>query len=408
MDSTPRNPTGSMANAADQAPRTLVVGIDVRCLTDPYLRGFSRYTVRLIETLSRRPDVNVIAFTDADLVHEVRVPVVRFAARREIIREQVALPRVIREHGVDFFLCPTNRGLPLVAPCPTVLTLHDAVEWDAALVDPRRGRSRLRFAYASAFSLAGASLIITVSRASADAIRAAVGVSEDRLRVVHEAADARFTPTADVRDASILQRLGISGDYVLYVGGFDKKKDVPTLVRAFAEAAADGVSLVLAGRITDEAASILQLADDLGIGEHVHMPGYVGDLDLPALYRSARCFVFPAIAEGFGLPVVEAMACGVPILAADAASLPEILAEGGRLFAAADVAGLAVLLRDLLSSDHARQQWSIAARSRAAGFSWDATAAQTEAVLREAAATTRRNVVMSRLRRLLQARNWAS
>ena len=384
----------------------LTVGIDARCLSDPFLRGFGRYTLELITALARRPNVSVIAFADADLVHDIPVPVVRFEADSEIVREQLVLPRLLRRHGVDVFLCPTNRGLPLLAPCPTVLTLHDAAEWDAALVAPRHGRSRMRFVYSSALSLASASLVITVSRASAAALIRDIGLEADRLRVVYEAADSKFAPAAAADDQNVLQRLGVGQQYVLYVGGFDKKKDVHTLLRAFASADID-LHLVLAGRITDEAAECVRMAAQLGIEDQVHLPGYVNESDLPALYRAAKCFVFPALAEGFGLPVVEAMACGTPVIVANAASLPEIIDDGGQVFEPSNSVQLATLLHDMCTSDVTRAQWSFAARRRAHTFSWDATAEATERVVRDAEADRARRFVPRRLGRLLRPRLWA-
>ena len=388
---------------------TLVVGVDVRCLVDPYLRGFSRYTHELVHALSRRPGLRVIGFTDAELAHEIPVPVVHFSADREVVREQMVLPRLLRGHNIDVLLCPTNRGLPFLAPCPTVLTLHDAVEWDSHLVAQRSGKARMRFAYSSAFSLAGASLVLTVSRASADAIVRAVGVRPERLRVVHEAADARFSPHAEPGDGPVVQGLGIERDYVLYVGGFDKKKDVVTLIRAFGEMrGVTDADLILAGRITDDAASLVRLTTELDLVDRVRFVGYVADDDLPAFYRGARCFAFPAIAEGFGLPPVEAMACGVAVVAADAAALPEIVGDGGQLFAASDVSALAAALRELTTSESTRSHWSAAALRRAGEFSWDATAEQTERVLREAAAVGFGRMCWGRLSQIVRPRNWAS
>jgi glycosyltransferase involved in cell wall biosynthesis len=143
---------------------------------------------------------------------------------------------------------------------------------------------------------------------------------------------------------------------------------------------------VVAGRISADAARLQQLAAELGITDALRWVGFVDDADLPALYRAAGCFVFPAVAEGFGLPVIEAMTCGTPVVAARAASLPEVVGAGGRLFAPHDDTDLANVLRAVLRAPDAnRRALAASARERACEFSWHRTAAATERVLREAA-----------------------
>lgn len=371
----------------DHTSERLVVGVDVRPLADPHLRGFGRYTHEIARALAERPNLEVTGFTDLDVVHDTPIPIVRYRGGHESTREQWTLPRVLARNKVDVFLCPANRGLPFAAPCPTVLTLHDAVEWDRSLVEAPHGKSRFRFVYASAASMSGASLIVTVSRSSAEAIVQTLGVSPRRIRVTYEAADQRFRPQRSPEDDFIRRSLGLSRSYVLYVGGFDRKKDLQTLVRAFALVAEQtDVDLVLAGRCTDDANAIIALTQELGIGLRSHFPGYVREDWLPALYRGARCFAFPALAEGFGLPALEAMASGVPLVAAAAGSLPEIVAEGGQLVEPGDPPRLAVVLHNLLSDADQHERWTRAALCRAAAFSWEQTGEQSELVLREAAA----------------------
>ena len=184
------------------------IGVDVRCLTDEAPRGFARYTLELIGALTRRSEIELIGFSDAPVSVELPVPVRRFGGDRELVREQVALARVVAQEHLDVLLVPTNRGLPWAAPCATVLTLHDVVEWDPGLVTPPRGKSRFRFGYASVLSLAGADLVITVSHASASRIRQRLHVPDHRLRVVHEAASARFTRDGSSPDDDIDDPIG--------------------------------------------------------------------------------------------------------------------------------------------------------------------------------------------------------
>lgn len=379
--------TGQRTRRRADRPR---IGVDVRCLADEHPRGFARYTLELIHALTRRPELELVAIADTPVSVGLPIPVQYYGGGREFVREQIAFVRAAARERLDALLVPTNRGLPWATGCATVLTLHDVVEWDPDLVTPPRGKSRIRFGYASVLSLAGADLIITVSRASAKRISQRLSVPEHRLRVVHEAASERFEsdPGADAVER-LCHQLGVRAGFVLYVGGFDKKKDIPTLLRAFARLLERGhaTTLVIAGAVTAERTGLERLAADLDIARSVCWTGFVDDGALPALYRAAGCFVFPAIAEGFGLPVVEAMACGTPVIAARAASLPEVVSCGGVLFRPGDDAELAELLQEMLeASETDRQVLSDRARKRAAQFSWDRTAEATTRVLYEAMA----------------------
>jgi glycosyltransferase involved in cell wall biosynthesis len=345
----------------------LRVAVDVRCLAHE-LRGHERYTLELARALSRLPSADVVGVTDSAPRHDLPVPVERFAGRSEVVREQLALPRLLRRLRADVLLAPANRGLPLVSPCPGVLTLHDAVEWDRALVERPTGRSRARFAYASAVSLAAAAEIVTVSAFSAEQIEQTLGVPRHELHVVPEAASDRFAPAGD-DDGRVLRRLGLAPGYVLYVGGFDAKKDVPTLVRAHARLGELAPPLVLAG------------TGDAPTGERVRAIGFVPEEDLPALYRGASCFAFPALSEGFGLPVLEAMACGTPTVCADAGALPETAGDAALFFPPGDADALASALQRLQAEGPA---WSARALAHAARFTWERTATETLAVLEQA------------------------
>ncbi len=385
----------------------LVVGIDVRCLSDGDLRGISRYTIELIRGLARRTDVALVGISDRAIPLNLPIRVERYASGREVIAEQVKLPALARRLKLDVLLCPANRGLPLLATCPTVLTLHDAVEWDSSLVATPRGKSRARFNYSSIISLASASLVITVSEASSKAISQTLEVAPAKMRVTHEAAPLEFRVSHEVGGDSVLDHFDLESGYILYVGGFDAKKDLATLVRAYARVSSEGATppLVLAGKGGEESDVIASQVDSLGLGSRVRFLGFVEDEFLPELYREALFFVFPAIAEGFGLPVIEAMAMGTPVLCAAAGSLPEVTGDGGQLFAPGDDKHLARLMRVLIDDRSLREVWSTAALERASHFSWDATAEATMRVLREAAMMPGGTIARMRLRELTKWRH---
>jgi glycosyltransferase involved in cell wall biosynthesis len=362
----------------------LVVGVDLRCLVDPQIRGFARYTLELVSALSLRQDLTVLGFTDHQLAHPVPIEVVTFGHRREWLSEQVALPKTLREHHIAVVVCPTNRGLPFFGP-PAVLVLHDAVEWDPALV-VREGISRglIRFLYASALSMAAASRVVTVSRFSAGEITRVLGINGSWLRVIHEA-------PGGLRPAGKPEPAPCSGPpwprpYVLYFGGYDLKKDIPTLLRGYAQSSLSrSADLLVVGEGGERTAAVRELARKLGVSERVHLLGYVPDVRLQELLGGALCFASASLAEGFGLPAAEAMAAGIPVLVAAAGATPEIVRAGGRYFAPGDWVALAALLDGLLDPEVAALAAEHALQ-RAGHFSWARTAESFAQVCREAAA----------------------
>lgn len=374
----------SLGSASTQPLR---VGVDLRCLTSANLRGFSRYTHEIVCALARREGITLIGYSDRPIQIDVPVPIEVVTDHREFMAEQIQQARMARRLKLDVLFCPANRGLPLGAPIPTVLTLHDAVEWDRSLVARASGKSRLRFAYASIASLASASRIITVSTASAAQINSRLRVRSDRLRVVYEGAGVQFTVLPRPAVVSrVMGAYGLNPGYVMYLGGFDKKKDVATLIRAYARMShTTRPPLVLGGGLTSEVDELKALASSLGVGADIRWLGFVDEADLPALYSQAACFVFPAVAEGFGLPVLEAMTMGVPVVVANAGSLPEVVSGGGQYFRPGDDDRLASIVTSLISDPSVSSRWAANALERSQFFSWDKAAEQTERILREAA-----------------------
>ncbi len=369
---------------------SLRVLVDVRCLVDGDLRGFSRYTSELLRGLMTLRSVELVGVSDRPLDRDLGFDVAVVDGGREWRVEQLGFSRVASRVGADVLFCPTNRGLPATG-APSVLTLHDAVEWDADLVPRPTGRSRLRFGYSTAASLAGATRILTVSRHSAREIRSRLGIAADRIDVVLEAAGHSFRrthTTAELREARL--RYGLPEEFALYVGGFDAKKSVETLFRAWRLIPADRrLPLVLGGRRGRDADALAAAVARLGVDDDVRFIGYVDDPLLPALYSTADLFVFPAVAEGFGLPPLEAMACGTATIVADAGALPEVVGSAAVRFAAGDASSLARVVARLTDDRAERDRLSAQGRAHALARSWVDVAHDTVAVLRRAAGTSR-------------------
>lgn len=262
-------------------------------------------------------------------------------------------------HAIDFHL-------PGRSPVPLVVTLHDLIPW--AWGGPRMRGERLRYALFKRL-LPRAEAVIAVSNATADdAVRLRL-VSRDRLRVVHEAADPEFAPRPGAA-ARVRTKWKVDGRYLLFVGGLDARKDPHALLRAWTAARVihPDLNLVIAGvpgrQAPPSMAGALQL-------------GRVDDDELADLYSAAGCLVFPSRYEGFGLPCVEAMACGCPVAAFRNSSLPEVVGDAGRLVEDGNAEALGEAAAEMVGE---RERWSRSGLRRARQFSWDRAARATISV----------------------------
>jgi hypothetical protein len=272
----------------------------------------------------------------------------------------------------------------LFSPCPGVLTLHDAI--DHAYY-AQRSRALIRFspsATRSRLSLwvarTAAQHIITVSEHSKSDLIRCFSILPSRITVIHEAADPIFTePASSGEREGVRLDYGLPSAYIMYVGGWERRKNVPFLIRAFSEAQLSHVELVLVGGSPDQCAAMREVAISLGVSDRIKLIGRVSDTALRALYAEALCFVYPSEYEGFGLQLCEAMAVGCPVLAARATSFPEILGDGGVCFNLHD-RELVDQLRKIATDADYRTILSEKARSRGEHFSWRKTVADTVSV----------------------------
>lgn len=373
------------------------VAINARLLTAPSLRGWNRYTLNLLAELPAL-GVEPLLYLDGPIhpEHLARLPAGGLAVRvappmRFLAWQNWWLPRQCGLDGAEVLHSPFNFGLPWSSPCPRVLTLHDAID---QLYAPTRAPLRerlsphaLRDRLPHWVSRTRADRVITVSEhARGDLVRH-LGIPARKVVVTYESADRRFhEPIAEAERRRAREAHGLGRPYVFFIGGWDRRKNIPFLVRAFADAAPEGVELVLAGGKDDERAALEDLARSLGVGDRLRLLGFVEDDDLPALYAEALAFAYPSEYEGFGLQLCEAMAAGCPTVAARATCLPEVLGDGGETFGLSSPAELSALLRRLAVDPDYRASQSARARARSADFSWRRTAEQTVAVYRSAIA----------------------
>jgi glycosyltransferase involved in cell wall biosynthesis len=212
-------------------------------------------------------------------------------------------------------------------------------------------------------------------------------VDAAKIIVIHEAVGPEFArPLAPEAVAAVVRRYAVRRPYCLFVGNLEPRKNLPGLIGAFAEvrrrlAALDRPpQLVLAGTRAWLHSGIFRAVERHGLGDDVVFTDYVPVADLPALYAGAACFVFPSLYEGFGLPVLEAMAAGAPVIAARAGSIPEVAGDAALLVDARVPGELATAIETLLTDAALRERLIARGRARATLFDWDAVARQTLAV----------------------------
>jgi glycosyltransferase involved in cell wall biosynthesis len=288
------------------------------------------------------------------------------------------LPRRLRAHGCNVAFLPAgNRRLGFGYGVPAVATVHDLSQLH---VPQKYDAARMFYATRVLPTLIGRQQhIITVSGSTRSDVLKRTSVSADRVSVVPNGVDlSRYAPRdeADARRGAL--RLGLCEPYLLYVARLEHPgKNHVTLLEAFARLRAAGLphKLVLAGPRWSGAEAIDAAVTRLGLDGHVVFTGFVAGDDLPALYAGASAFVFPSLYEGFGIPLLEAMACGIPSGVANVSSLPEVAGDAALLFDPRDPGDIASTLQRLLTDDLMRARLRARGLKRCAEFTWERSAA---------------------------------
>lgn len=356
--------------------------------------GIGRYTRELACALRRLPPDDAPAL---QLVH-TRQPLTRLPAALAD-RPRHALPLTDRQYRLLLWsglpLLPAWRapleatdlfhGTDILAPrlrCPTVVTVYDLTPQRFPHLHTRLNRIFLRWAIPAMSRRATA--VIAISASTKRDLVMLSGIDPTKVHVTLLGVDhTRFAPQTPRQAAAALAPLGIHPPYILAVGTLEPRKNLPTLLRAYATLPADTPPLVLTGGKGWGDDDLARLITALDLRQRVRFTGYVPDDLLPALYAAADVFVYPSLYEGFGLPVLEALACGAPVLTSNTSSLPEVVGDAGVMVDPTDAPGLAAALGRLHTSPGERQTLREAGPLRARRFSWDACAAATLAVYRQ-------------------------
>lgn len=365
------------------------IGIDGRYIND-HFPGIARYTFSLVDALAQvAPQQSFV------LLHNPSLADTRFGVERlgrhenvELVRaevptfslyEQWKLPRLARARSLEVFHSPYYIK-PYRLPCPGIVTIHDLIPLAYPQYLPSL-KARLLYRLTLALAVRSAGAIVAVSRSAAEDLQRHLKVPGDRLEVIPEAAAPTFGPRPRRAIEAVRGRYGLPERYALFLASNKPHKNLPRLVEAWGllcdRHLTGDVKLVVAGHWDSRYPQARRRASELGLAEEVIFLGAAGEGDLPALYGGALFFVFPSLYEGFGLPVLEAMACGTAVVCSNVSSLPEVAGEAALQVDPLDVKMLAEGMARLLQDDALRQSLADSGLARAGQFSWEKAAQAT-------------------------------
>lgn len=357
------------------------VGLNLLFLVPGETGGAEIYVRNLVPKLAEaRPDLELVAFVNREGTglelggaEPVMVDVSGRARGRRVLFEQLRLPRLVRRHGIDVLHSPGTSApwRPGVASLVTILDVIYARHPEAHTLPMRLGMRVI-----VPLAARSADRVITISHSAAAEIAEELSVPLDRIDVTYLGGRpiGPATPERELR-----RRLAL-GDapVVLSVSARRPHKNLPRLIEAFARLTLDPQPLlVLPGYETPFEDELRRKAGELDVAERVRFLGWVSDEDLEGLYAAAACFAFPSLAEGFGLPVLEAMQRGLPVACSSAGPIPEVAGNAARYFDPLDVGDMTAALSDLLRNAHLREELASAGRQRAGSFSWERAARET-------------------------------
>ena len=298
-----------------------------------------------------------------------------------ILWQQAALPHILSADGIQLLHAP-GYVMPRFCGCPAVVTIHDVIAVKFPGLCKRT--NVLHYGMMLPAAVKKAARILASSERTRDDLVELLGADPERIEVVYPGVGEEFQPVEDeAHIAEVAARLHLPERFILFVGNLEPKKNLPTLVRAFAFLKRHRRiphRLVIAGKRGWKCADVFRAIREEGVEQEVLFCDYVSPENLPALYSMAEVFAFPSLYEGFGLPPLEAMACGTPVVTSNAGSLPEVLGEAALQVDPLDADALQKVIHKILTNRFLRRHLSAEGRKRAGRFTWSETARRTISV----------------------------
>ncbi len=363
-----------------------LVGFDATALEVENRSGVGQYTARLLEALiDRRDEWGYLLLHCGKLRGGIPAAASRLDAARipnKTLWMQFWLPWKLRRLRLPF--CHfTNFVAPLMSPCPYVVTIHDMSLFKFGPTHTRRSLWAVRSLLPVVARRAAA--VVAVSEDARNEICSVLGVPPGRIEVIYEAAAPEFRVLEDeAEQRRVALAYDLAEPFILSVSTIQPRKNLRRLLAAYARLVKRGrrETLVFVGQLGWKYREFLREIEALDLKGRVRMLGYVPDADLPAIYNMARALVFPSLYEGFGLPIIEAMACGTPVLTSNCSAMPEVAGGAALLADPLSLESLVDVLHRILCDQALRARLRESGLDRAAQFSWPRAAEQTARLYR--------------------------
>ncbi|WP_461615449.1 glycosyltransferase family 4 protein [Clostridium sp. Marseille-QA1073] len=341
------------------------IGIDARAAKWYRGTGIGTYTYQLINSLNKVDFINeYLLFTAENYNSQIDFKNNFFLSpikesKSSNFWDEVNIPNILNGKDIDIYHVPQNGvGLPIEKKCPFIITLHDTI--------PIHMPETVGDRYLEIFTTKMKSIvdnsdgIITVSEFSKEDISKDFNYPKERIFVTYLASENIYKPINKVIASSILKKqYSLPNNYILYVGGFSPRKNILGLIKAYSKLPKnirESHNLVIAGNKGKSYELYKKCAEEYNVDNYVIFPGFISMEYMPYLYNSASLFVYPSFYEGFGLPPIEAMACGIPVITSNVTSIPEIVGDAAVLFNPNDIDELSSKLYEVLMDENIKQE----------------------------------------------------
>jgi glycosyltransferase involved in cell wall biosynthesis len=372
------------------------VCIDARISRGSWFTGVGKYTINLADHLARLAPNHTYTI----LVHPAAEPIpVREPQRFRIVPFQVGIgsikqhfwmPFWLKRQGVDVILHTHPGSAMIFQTCPSIIVVLDVYP----LRFPEQFGLSLHIAYKFIIprAIRKSYQCIAISKCTKEDAVNYFSIPEEKIEVVYLAVNENFRPIQKGASLNeVLNKYNIYGRYILYHGNKRPHKNVEGLLKSFSQLKKSSVlshKLIITGEENPkepefDSSNLRKLIDKLGIRNEVHFTGLVAEQDLPYIYSGADLLVIPSFYEGFGLPALEAMACGTPVVASDRGALPEVISDAGLLFNPDDLGALSRAIYCVLEDEKLRRQLIEKGLERAKHFSWEKTAKKTLQIIED-------------------------
>lgn len=355
------------------------IGIDARSL---HYEGVGRYIRELIKHLARIDSHNeyiVYFLSEASLKEDcIRQPNFHNAILPVSIYNLHKQPylyyRLLRDN-LDMFHATDHWIVPFAAPCPIVITVHDILTKN---VKKRLSyKVRVYGDLITRIALVRSNRILTISDFTKQEIINLYPTAEKKISVVYNGVGHEFTRKSELETARIKKKYQLTKRYLLYVGSLKAHKNIPKLIESFSQLPPklkEKTDLVIVARLEQKFSKTIKLPSLLGIEKHVKFIGYVPEDDLSGLYSGAVALIMPSFTEGFGLPVIEAMACGTPVIASRGGALTEVCGQAALHFNPESIDDMRNTIERALTDNNLKEKLSNMSIKRSGEFSWNVTA----------------------------------